>query len=137
MGISTLVFCYYGRNFFHFVFVADHILFPVLTNSCNLPHLLSSSPPKTTKYEYNKQTNKQIFNIVAAAIIGGYFGLYILIKIKGAISAGSAPVEEAAPVAAAIVPSSAGAIPGVDSEEFGAFLESEDNIMKLVESFEK
>ena len=82
----------------------------------------------------NKLTNKYP-NIVAAAIIGGYFGLYILIKIKSAIS-GSAPVEEAAPVAAA-VPSSAGAIPDVDSEEFGTFLESEDNIMKLVESFEK
>ena len=45
---------------------------------------------------------------------------------------GSKHVE--APVAVA---SSAGAIPDVDSEEFGAFLESEENIMKLVESFEK
>ena len=46
---------------------------------------------------------------------------------------GSKPVE--APVAAVV--SSAGVIPDVDSEEFGAFLESEENIMKLVESFEK
>lgn len=43
--------------------------------------------------------------------------------------------EVAAPVAT--VSSSAGAIPDIDSEEFGAFLESEENIMKLVESMEK
>ena len=61
--------------------------------------------------------------------------MFILVKIKGAISGGS-PVEEvvAAPVAAS---SSAGAIPDIDSEEFGAFLESEENIMKLVDSMEK
>lgn len=73
---------------------------------------------------------------LAAAILGGYLGIFILIKIKGAMS-GSPPVEEAAPVAVAAAPSTAGAIPDVDSEEFGAFLESEENIMKLVESFEK
>lgn len=73
---------------------------------------------------------------LAAAILGGYFGLFVLYKIKSAIS--GAPVEEAAPaVAAAPAPSSIGAIPDVDSEEFGAFLESEENVMKLVESFEK
>mmetsp|Transcript_40060 Transcript_40060/g.68335 ORF Transcript_40060/g.68335 Transcript_40060/m.68335 type:complete len:127 (+) Transcript_40060:75-455(+) len=71
---------------------------------------------------------------LAAAILGGYFGLFCLYKIKSAFS--SAPVEEA-PVAVAAAPSSAGAIPDVDSEEFGAFLESEENVMKLVESFEK
>lgn len=48
----------------------------------------------------------------------------------------SSPVEEAIPAIAA-APSSAGAIPDVDSEEFGTFLESEENVMKLVESFEK
>ena len=42
----------------------------------------------------------------------------------------------AAPVVAA-VSTGAGAIPDIDSEEFGAFLESEENIMKLVESMEK
>mmetsp|Transcript_10878 Transcript_10878/g.23581 ORF Transcript_10878/g.23581 Transcript_10878/m.23581 type:complete len:127 (+) Transcript_10878:77-457(+) len=72
---------------------------------------------------------------LVCAITGGYFGLFVLYKIKSAMS--GAPVEEAAPVAAVAVPSSAGAIPDVDSEEFGAFLESEDNVMKLVESFEK
>ena len=74
-------------------------------------------------------------NLVAAAILGGYFGLFILVKIKGAISGGSSVEEVAAPVAA--VSSSAGAIPDIDSEEFGAFLESEENIMKLVDSMEK
>jgi len=71
---------------------------------------------------------------VVAAILSGYFGLYVLIKIKGAMS-GSAEEEAPAPVAAAAP--SAGSIPDVDSEEFGAFLESEENVMKLVESFEK
>lgn len=47
-------------------------------------------------------------------------------------------MEEAAPVVAAVAaPSSAGAIPDVDSDEFGAFLESEENVMKLVDSFAK
>ena len=71
---------------------------------------------------------------VATVILGGYFGIFILFKIKSAFS--SAPAVEATPVAVA-APSSAGAIPDVDSEEFGAFLESEENINKLVESFEK
>ena len=67
---------------------------------------------------------------VATAILGGYFGLFLLVKIKFALS--SSPAVEAAPVAA-----SAGAIPDVDSEEFGAFLESEENVGKLIESWEK
>eukprot|EP00984_Skeletonema_dohrnii_P033757 scaffold31368_cov141-Skeletonema_dohrnii-CCMP3373.AAC.1 len=72
---------------------------------------------------------------MVVAISGGYLGLFLLFKIKGALS-GSPEVEEAAPVAAAPA-ASAGAIPDVDSEEFGAFLESEENVAKLVESFEK
>lgn len=71
--------------------------------------------------------------IVAAAIIGGYFGLFLVVKI-GLAMGGSK--EEVLPIAAASS-SAAGAIPDVDSEEFGAFLESEENVMKLVESFEK
>eukprot|EP00956_Cyclotella_meneghiniana_P012484 scaffold17741_cov67-Cyclotella_meneghiniana.AAC.5 len=69
---------------------------------------------------------------VATAILGGYFGLFILYKIKSAIS-GSPVVEEV--VAPAAV--SAGSIPDVDSEEFGSFLESEENVTKLIESWEK
>lgn len=71
--------------------------------------------------------------LVATAILGGYFGLFILYKIKSAFS--SAPAVEAAPVVAASA--SAGSIPDVDSEEFGSFLESEENVNKLVESWEK
>ena len=67
---------------------------------------------------------------MVVAISGGYFGLFILFKIKSALS--GSPEEVAAAPAA-----SAGAIPDVDSEEFGAFLESEENVAKLVESFEK
>ncbi|KAL7473078.1 hypothetical protein ACHAXS_013901 [Conticribra weissflogii] len=72
---------------------------------------------------------------LAAAIIGGYFGLFILYKIKSAFS--SAPVIEDAPAPVAAASAVSGAIPDVDSEEFGTFLESEENIMKLVDSFEK
>lgn len=71
---------------------------------------------------------------MAAAIIGGYFGLFCLYKISTLFSSAPA-VEDAAPPAA--VPSSAGAIPDVDSEEFGAFLESEENVNKLVDSWAK
>ena len=49
----------------------------------------------------------------------------------------SGSAEEAAPAPVAAAAPSAGSIPDVDSEEFGAFLESEENVMKLVESFEK
>ncbi|KAL3763826.1 hypothetical protein ACHAW5_007780 [Stephanodiscus triporus] len=69
---------------------------------------------------------------LAAAIMGGYFGIFVLVKIKGAMS--GAPAVEVAPV---VVPSGAGAIPDVDSEGFGAFLDSEENVTMLVESFEK
>lgn len=71
---------------------------------------------------------------MVVAISGGYLGLFLLFKIKSALS--GSEEEEAAPVAAAPA-ASAGEIPDVDSEEFGAFLESEENVAKLVESFEK
>mmetsp|Transcript_20327 Transcript_20327/g.31799 ORF Transcript_20327/g.31799 Transcript_20327/m.31799 type:complete len:126 (+) Transcript_20327:84-461(+) len=73
---------------------------------------------------------------MVVAISGGYLGLFLLFKIKSALS--GSPEEEAPAVAAAAPASaSAGEIPDVDSEEFGAFLESEENVAKLVESFEK
>ena len=71
-------------------------------------------------------------NIVAAAIMGGYFGLYLLVKIKGAMS-GSKPVEPV--VVNAAVPN--GSIPDVNSDEFGTFLDSEENVNMFVDSFEK
>eukprot|EP00569_Conticribra_weissflogii_P003228 CAMPEP_0171345360 /NCGR_PEP_ID=MMETSP0878-20121228/21352_1 /TAXON_ID=67004 /ORGANISM="Thalassiosira weissflogii, Strain CCMP1336" /LENGTH=127 /DNA_ID=CAMNT_0011848745 /DNA_START=41 /DNA_END=424 /DNA_ORIENTATION=- len=72
---------------------------------------------------------------LAAAIIGGYFGLFILYKIKSAFS--SAPAVDDSPAPVAVASSASGAIPDVDSEDFGTFLESEENVMKLVDSFEK
>jgi len=72
-------------------------------------------------------------NIVAAAIMGGYFGLYLLVKIKGAMS-GSKP-EVLPVVVAAAVPN--GAIPDVNSDDFGTFLDSEENVNMFVDSFEK
>ena len=74
---------------------------------------------------------------MVVAISGGYLGLFILFKIKSALSGSPEEEEAAAPVAAAPASASAGEIPDVDSEEFGAFLESEENVAKLVESFEK
>ncbi len=72
---------------------------------------------------------------MVVAISGGYLGLFLLFKIKSALSGSSE--EEEVPAVAAAPASSAGEIPDVDSEEFGAFLESEENVAKLVESFEK
>mmetsp|Transcript_22178 Transcript_22178/g.39531 ORF Transcript_22178/g.39531 Transcript_22178/m.39531 type:complete len:128 (+) Transcript_22178:117-500(+) len=72
---------------------------------------------------------------LVVAISGGYFGLFLLYKIKSAIS--GSPEEVAAPVVVAAPASSSGDIPDVDSEEFGAFLESEENVMKFVASIEK
>ena len=79
--------------------------------------------------EFPTTTNQN--NIVAAAIMGGYFGLFLLAKISMAMS-GSKPVVV---VAAAASPN--GAIPSVDSDEFGAFLDSEENVNMFVDSFEK
>jgi len=72
--------------------------------------------------------------LVAGAIIGGYSALFVLYKIKSALS--SAPVVVAA-TALAAPSTNAGSIPDIDSEQFGVFLESEENVMKLIESFEK
>ena len=79
-------------------------------------------------------SNQLSKNTVVVAISGGYLGLFLLFKIKSALSGSS---EEEAPAVAAAPASSAGEIPDVDSEEFGAFLESEENVAKLVGSFEK
>ena len=73
--------------------------------------------------------------IVAGAIIGGYSALFVLYKIKSAFS--SAPVVAEAPSTSTAVRSTANAIPDIDSEEFGVFLESEENVLKFVESLEK
>lgn len=88
-------------------------------------------PSATVKNIFNEfPTTNQ--NIVAAAIMGGYFGLYILVTIKGAMS-GSKPV----PVVVAAAAPTNDSIPDVSSDEFGAFLDSEENVNMFVESFEK
>ena len=72
---------------------------------------------------------------VALAIMGGYFGLFCLFKIKGAMS--GKKVEEAAPApaASASVDASTG-IPAVDTPEFDKYLET-DAFYKMLENEEQ
>mgnify|MGYP003982815927 CR=1 FL=1 len=67
---------------------------------------------------------------LAMAIIGGYFSLYLVSKIVGAVSGGKK--EEAAPVTASSA--SAGEIPSIEDPNFGKWLEGPGNIEKLVNS---
>lgn len=67
---------------------------------------------------------------VAGAILSGYAVLITAAALK--------PSSKAPEAAAAAAPAaSAGTIPGVDSDEFASFIESEENIMKLVDSLDK
>lgn len=68
--------------------------------------------------------------------MGGYFGLFCLFKIKGAVSGGKA-VEEAAPapVSTGTVDASTG-IPAVDTPEFDKYLET-DAFYKMLENEEQ
>ena len=59
---------------------------------------------------------------VAMAIMGGYGGLYVLFKIKSAVSK-KAPAEAAAPASSSSAP--AGGVPSLDSPEFGEWLGSD------------
>lgn len=70
---------------------------------------------------------------VAGAILSGYAVLITAAALK---PSSKAPEAAAAPAAAAPA-ASAGTIPGVDSDEFASFIESEENIMKLVDSLDK
>ena len=56
------------------------------------------------------------------AIMGGYGGIFLLFKIKGAISK-KAPEKEAAPAASSTA--TVGGVPSVDSPEFGEWLGSD------------
>lgn len=107
----------------------------IASNSSSNVMIHITSSPKIHTVQINSQLAIKYNKTVAAAIIGGYFGLFILYKIKSAFSSAPAVDDSPAPVAAAS--SASGAIPDVDSEDFGTFLESEENIMKLVDSFEK
>jgi len=61
-------------------------------------------------------------NAVALAIMGGYFGLYMVVK-AGSAMGGKKKVEEAAPATSSSGPSTG--VPSVESAEFGDFLGSE------------
>jgi len=64
---------------------------------------------------------------LALAIIGGYFGLYMVSKLIGAMSGKKAP----APAAPAAAPSG-GSIPSPEDPAFWKWIEQPGNIEKLV-----
>lgn len=69
---------------------------------------------------------------MSAAILGGYFGLYVLYSISSALGGKKkAKTPEPEPVKAA--PASSEGIPDVESADFVSFLES-DALIKLLEN---
>jgi hypothetical protein len=80
------------------------------------------------------------YGTVSIAILSGYFGIYVLVKIVGAFSK-KKPVEVKAPVA--IVETESSGVPSVESTAFENFvetmafeklLENESQLSKLLES---
>lgn len=69
---------------------------------------------------------------MSGAIIAGYSAIIGFFVIKSKLS--STPEPE--PIVAAPVVKSTSVVPSVDSDEFGAYIENEDNLMKWVESAE-
>lgn len=57
------------------------------------------------------------------AIMGGYFSLYVLFKIKSAVS--KKPIKAEPATAAAVVVGDSDDMPSVESPEFEAFLNSD------------
>ena len=92
----------------------------------------SGAPPPTEGIDGVVRKDLPGDHHVAMGIIGGYFGLYLVSKIVGALT-GSKKVEtKAAPAAAA----SGGDIPSIEDPNFGAWLEGPGNVDKLVSSLE-
>jgi hypothetical protein len=72
---------------------------------------------------------------LALAILGGYTGIFVLVKIKGALS--GKKVEEPAAVVSSIIPAVATTgIPSVDSPEFDKYLDT-DAFYKMLDSDEQ
>eukprot|EP00980_Cylindrotheca_fusiformis_P019006 scaffold6374_cov121-Cylindrotheca_fusiformis.AAC.7 len=71
---------------------------------------------------------------LALAIMGGYAGLYVLVKIKSLISGGKK--EEAAPASSGAAVDASTGIPPIDSPEFDKYLET-DAFYKMLESEEQ
>ena len=76
------------------------------------------------------------------AILSGYFGIYVVVKIVGSFSK-KKPVEEKAPVVAAADATAGSGVPSIESSAFEKFvetvafeklLENESQLSKLVES---
>ena len=70
---------------------------------------------------------------IVFGIMGMYFSFFLLFKAKSAMSG---PAPEAPKVAAAPV-SASSAIPSVEDENFGKWIEDESNLGKLISSIEK
>mmetsp|Transcript_13530 Transcript_13530/g.27630 ORF Transcript_13530/g.27630 Transcript_13530/m.27630 type:complete len:116 (-) Transcript_13530:97-444(-) len=70
---------------------------------------------------------------VVAGILGGYFALYLVFKGVSAVGG----KKDAAPAPVAAAPSTSSAIPSVEDENFGKWIEEPSNLEKLVASIEK
>mmetsp|Transcript_40717 Transcript_40717/g.79684 ORF Transcript_40717/g.79684 Transcript_40717/m.79684 type:complete len:119 (-) Transcript_40717:117-473(-) len=68
---------------------------------------------------------------IVMGVMGLYVGIYV---VSGLFSGGK---KEEAPVAAPVAVASSGAIPDIESPAFEKFIESEENISKLIASWEK
>ena len=71
---------------------------------------------------------------IVLGILGGYAGLYVIIKGVMAMGGGSKPKNVDTPI---IVSSSDGGIPDVEDPGFEKFIENESNVSKLIESWSK
>lgn len=80
---------------------------------------------------------------MAIAILGGYVGLIVLVKIKNALTKSPEPEEAKPAVVTTTTTTTTAGIPAIDSPEFEKFfesdalaklLENEDDLNKLIES---
>lgn len=91
---------------------------------------MGSAPPPTDGIDGVVRSYFPGDHQLSMAILGGYFGLYLLSKIVGAVSGGGKKPE---PVAKA-APASSGDIPSIEDPNFGTWIDQPGNIDKLVNS---
>ena len=70
---------------------------------------------------------------IVFGIMGMYFSFFVLYKVKSAMS----PAPPPAPIVAAAPSAVGSAIPSVEDENFGKWIEDEGNLGKLISSIEK
>lgn len=93
----------------------------------SLANLTPTRPSPTPRINFSPTIQ------IVAGILGGYFGLYLV--FKGVSAMGGKKEAPTAPAAAPAASSSA--IPSVEDENFGKWIEEPLNLEKLVASIEK